>query len=129
MCRNIRTLFNFEPPATDDEIRAASLQFVRKISGYTHPSQANAAAFDRAVDDVAKAARTLLAALVTTAEPRDRGREAEKARARSRAASPAPRGLSSATAAWRPALRWNGGLLSEISMMPGVSRVLRPRGA
>ena len=73
MCRNIRTLFNFEPPATDDEIRAASLQFVRKISGYTQPSQANAAAFDRAVDDVAKAARTLLAALVTNAEPRDRG--------------------------------------------------------
>jgi hypothetical protein len=84
MCRNIRPLFNFEPPATDDEIRAASLQFVRKISGYTHPSQANAAAFDRTVDDVAKAARTLLASLVTTAEPRDRQREAEKARARSR---------------------------------------------
>ena len=57
MCRNIRTLFNFEPPATDDEIRAAALQFVRKVSGYTHPSQANAAAFDRAVDDVAQAAR------------------------------------------------------------------------
>jgi hypothetical protein len=84
MCRNIRPLFNFEPPATDDEIRAASLQFVRKISGYTHPSQANAAAFDRAVDDVAKAARALLASLVTTAEPRDREREAEKARARGR---------------------------------------------
>jgi hypothetical protein len=84
MCRNIKTLFNFEPPATDDEIRAASLQFVRKVSGYTHPSQANAAAFDRAVDDVAKAARTLLAALVTTAGPRDRAVEAERARARSR---------------------------------------------
>ena len=84
MCRNIRPLFNFEPPATDDEIRAASLQFVRKISGYTHPSQANAAAFDRAVDDVAKSARTLLAALVTNAEPRDRALEAEKARARNR---------------------------------------------
>ena len=87
MCRNIKTLFNFEPPATDDEIRAASLQFVRKVSGYTHPSQANAAAFDRAVDDVAKAARTLLAALVTTAEPRDRAR---RGRARPR---PQPRAL------------------------------------
>jgi hypothetical protein len=89
MCRNIRPLFNFEPPATDDEIRAAALQFVRKISGYTHPSQANAPAFDRAVDDVARAARTLLASLVTSADPRDRQREAEKARARSRARFPA----------------------------------------
>ena len=89
MCRNIKTLFNFEPPATDDEIRAAALQFVRKISGYTHPSQANAPAFDRAVDDVARAARTLLASLVTIADPRDRQREAEKARARSRARFPA----------------------------------------
>jgi hypothetical protein len=85
MCRNIRPLFNFEPPATDDEIRAAALQFVRKISGYTHPSQTNAAAFDRAVDEVARSARTLIASLVTTAEPRDREREAEKARARGRA--------------------------------------------
>jgi len=85
MCRNIRPLFNFEPPATDDEIRAASLQFVRKISGYTHPSQANAAAFDRAVDEVARTARALLASLVTTAGPRDRAVEADKARARSRA--------------------------------------------
>ena len=91
MCRNIRPLFNFEPPATDDEIRAAALQFVRKISGYTHPSQANAPAFDRAVDDVARAARTLLASLVTGADPRDRQREAEKARARSRARFPAAR--------------------------------------
>ena len=89
MCRNIRPLFNFEPPATDDEIRAAALQFVRKISGYTHPSQANAPAFDRAVDDVARAARTLLASLVTGADPRDRQREAEKARARSRTRFPA----------------------------------------
>jgi len=89
MCRNIRPLFNFEPPATDDEIRAAALQFVRKISGYTHPSQANAPAFDRAVDDVARAARTLLATLVTSADPRDRQREAEMARARSRARFPA----------------------------------------
>ena len=91
MCRNIRPLFNFEPPATDDEIRAAALQFVRKISGYTHPSQANAPAFDRAVDDVARAARTLLASLVTGADPRDRQREAKKARARSRTRFPAAR--------------------------------------
>ena len=84
MCRNIRPLFNFEPPATDDEIRAASLQFVRKISGFTKPSQANEPAFDRAVDDVAKAARLLLASMVTNAEPRDRATEAAKARERSR---------------------------------------------
>jgi hypothetical protein len=89
MCRNIKPLFNFEPAASDDEIRAAALQFVRKISGYPHPSQANAAAFDRAVDDVARAARTLLASLVTSAEPRDRAREAEKARVRNRARFPA----------------------------------------
>jgi len=84
MCRNIRTLFNFEPPADDAEIRAASLQFVRKLSGYTRPSHANEAAFERAVDEVAKAARTLLASLVTTADPRDRAIEAERARARNR---------------------------------------------
>jgi hypothetical protein len=84
MCRNIRPLFNFEPPATDDEIRAAALQFVRKVSGFSKPSQANAAAFERGVDDVAKAARLLLASLVTSAEPRDRGIEAAKARERSR---------------------------------------------
>jgi hypothetical protein len=89
MCRNIKPLFNFEPPATDDEIRAAALQFVRKISGHTRPSQANAAAFGRAVDDVAKAARTLLASMLTSAEPRDRQHEAEKARARNRARFPA----------------------------------------
>ena len=82
MCRNIRTLHNFEPPATDDEIRAASLQYVRKISGSTKPSQANAAAFERAVDEVAEASRRLLDALVTRAEPRDRAVEAERARAR-----------------------------------------------
>jgi hypothetical protein len=84
MCRNIRPLFNFEPPATDDEISAASLQFVRKISGFTRPSKANEAAFDRAVDDVSKAARLLLASLVTNADPRDRETEAAKARERSR---------------------------------------------
>jgi hypothetical protein len=83
MCRNIRTLFNFEPPATDDEIRAAALQFVRKLSGFNKPSQANAAAFDRAVDEVSDAARRLLASLATTAPARDREVEAEKARARS----------------------------------------------
>jgi hypothetical protein len=83
MCRNIKTLFNFEPPATEDEIRAASLQFVRKLSGFTRPSKANEAAFDRAVDEVAAAAQTLIASLVTTAEPRDREVEAERAKARS----------------------------------------------
>ena len=84
MCRNIRTLFNFDPPATDDEVRAASLQFVRKISGATKPSRANEAAFERAVDDVAQVARRLLDALVTTALPRDREVEAERARERAR---------------------------------------------
>lgn len=84
MCRNIRKLFNFDPPATDEEVRAASRQFVRKISGYTRPSRANEAAFERAVDEVAAAARTLLDSLVTSAEPRDR--EVEAARARERAA-------------------------------------------
>jgi hypothetical protein len=85
MCRNIRTLYNFEPPATDDEIRAAALQFVRKLSGYTAPSQANAAAFERAVEDVTAAASRLLASLQTNAPPKDRETEAEKARARNRA--------------------------------------------
>ena len=84
MCRNIRPLFNFEPAANDEEVRAASLQFVRKISGFTKPSQANQAAFDRAVDEVAHAARHLLDALVTSAPPRDR--DIEAARARERAA-------------------------------------------
>jgi len=84
MCRNIRTLFNFDPPATDDEVRAASLQFVRKISGATKPSRANEAAFERAVDEVAHVARRLLDALVTTAPPRDREVEAERARERAR---------------------------------------------
>jgi hypothetical protein len=83
MCRNIRTLFNFEPPATDEEVRAASLQFVRKLSGYTAPSQANAAAFERAVEDVSKVARRLVDSLVTSAEPKDRAEEAARARARS----------------------------------------------
>ena len=82
MCRNIRTLFNFSPTATDEEVRAASLQFVRKISGFTKPSQSNQAAFDRAMDDVARAARQLLDALVTTAPPKDRDTEAAKARLR-----------------------------------------------
>jgi hypothetical protein len=83
MCRNIRTLHNFEPPATGDEIRASSLQFVRKLSGFTRPSKANQVVFDRAVDQVTRAARELLDALVTTAPPRDRDVEAAKARARS----------------------------------------------
>jgi hypothetical protein len=85
MCRNIRPLFNFEPPAGDDDVRAAALQFVRKISGFTAPSKANAAAFERAVDEVSEAARRLLGSLATTAPARDRETEAEKARARSRA--------------------------------------------
>ena len=85
MCRNIRTLFNFEPPATEEEIRAASLQFVRKLSGFNVPSKANKEAFDRAIDEVASAARTLIDSLVTTAEPRDREVEAERAKARSAA--------------------------------------------
>jgi hypothetical protein len=84
MCRNIRTLFNFEPPATEDEVRASALQFVRKLSGFNAPSKANAAAFDRAVDEVTEAARRLLDSLATTAPPRDRETEAEKARARAR---------------------------------------------
>jgi hypothetical protein len=83
MCRAIKTLHNFTPPATDDEIRASSLQFVRKLSGFTKPSRANEPAFDRAVDEVARAARTLIDALVTSAPPRDRDTEASKARARS----------------------------------------------
>jgi hypothetical protein len=81
MCRNIRTLHNFEPPATGEEIRAAALQYVRKISGYAKPSHANEAAFSRAVDEVADASSTLLRQLVTTAPPRDREREAERRRA------------------------------------------------
>jgi hypothetical protein len=83
MCRNIKTLFNFEPPATDEEIRAASLQFVRKLSGFNSPSKLNQEAFQRAVEDVAGAARRLIDSLVTTADPRDREIEAERARARS----------------------------------------------
>ena len=82
MCRNIRTLFNFDPPATDEEIRASAVQFVRKLSGFTHPSKANAAAFDRAVDDIAGIARRLIDSLETSAAPRDRDVEAQKARAR-----------------------------------------------
>ena len=82
MCRNIHTLFNFEPPATEDEVRAASLQYVRKVSGFTKPSQANEEAFDRAVDEVAAASQRLIDALVTAAAPKDREVEAERARAR-----------------------------------------------
>jgi len=82
MCRNIKTLYNFEPPASQDEIRAASLQFVRKLSGFSKPSQANAMAFDAAVDSVARAAQELLDSLETQAKPRDREVEAAKARAR-----------------------------------------------
>ena len=82
MCRNIKTLYNFEPPATDEEIRASSLQFVRKLSGFARPSKANEPAFSRAVEQVTQAARELLDTLVTNAAPRDRDVEAAKARAR-----------------------------------------------
>lgn len=82
MCRNIKPLFNFDPPVTDDEVRAASLQFVRKISGFTKPSKTNEAAFDQAIDEVAAAARRLMDSLVTTAPARDREVEAAKAKAR-----------------------------------------------
>lgn len=85
MCRNIRTLFNFDPAATDEEVRAAAVQYVRKVSGASKPSRANAAAFEVAVDDVARATRALLDALVTTAPPRDREIEAARARERSAA--------------------------------------------
>lgn len=83
MCRNIKTLFNFEPPATEAEIHDASLQFVRKLSGFNAPSKINQAAFDRAVAEIAATAGNLIASLVTTASPRDRATEAERARARS----------------------------------------------
>ena len=85
MCRSIRPLFNFEPPATDDEIRGAALQFVRKISGYNSPSAANKVAFEQAVADVTNAASTLLASLQTSAEPKDRAIETAKARERAKA--------------------------------------------
>lgn len=84
MCRNIKMLHNFKPPATEEEIRASSLQFVRKLSGFTKPSKANEPVFTRAVEEVAQATRDLLASLVTNAPPRDREEEASKARARSR---------------------------------------------
>ena len=85
MCRNIRTLFNFEPPATKEEVHASALQFVRKLSGFTHPSKANEAAFNRAVDEVSRAAHRLLDSLETASPPRDREVEAEKARERAKA--------------------------------------------
>ncbi len=83
MCRNIRTLFNFEPPATEEEIKASAVQFVRKLSGFTKPSKANEAVFDRAVEDVTNAARLLLASLETTSPPKNREEEAEKRRMKS----------------------------------------------
>jgi hypothetical protein len=85
MCRNIKTLFNFEPPATEEEIKASALQFVRKLSGFTRPSNANQVAFDHAVEQVAAAARTLIESLVTTADPRDREIEAARAKAKNTA--------------------------------------------
>jgi len=91
MCRNIKTLFNFEPPATEMEIRDASLQFVRKLSGFSVPSKANEAAFERAVEEIAAAARVLIGSLVTHAEPRTREEEAARARARAALRFGAPR--------------------------------------
>lgn len=85
MCRNIRTLYNFDPPATDAEINAAALQFVRKLTGFNKPSLANEAAFNRAVDEIARSARLLIGSLTTSAQPRDRATEAAKLRDRSRA--------------------------------------------
>ena len=92
MCRNIKTLFNFDPPATDEEVRAASLQFVRKLSGFTHPSKANEAAFERAVEETFEVARRLIDSLETTAPPKDRDLEAARARERNvrRFGTPAP---------------------------------------
>ena len=91
MCRSIRTLFNFAPPATEDEVRAAAVQFVRKLAGFTHPSHANEAAFDRAVDEIAASAATLIGSLVTTAPPRDRETWAAAAKARAAQRFPAGR--------------------------------------
>ena len=88
MCRSIKTLFNFEPPATDDEVRAASLQFVRKLSGFSKPSQANEDAFAKAVEDVSAAARVLLGSMATNAPPKDRALEAEKAKERAQSRFP-----------------------------------------
>jgi len=96
MCRAIKTLYNFAPPASEEEIRASSLQFVRKLSGFTKPSKANDVAFARAVDEVAAAARTLIGSLVTTAPPRDRAVEAAKARARGQQRAGAPAGATAA---------------------------------
>ncbi|MCF8609944.1 DUF2277 domain-containing protein [Gordonia sp. HY285] len=90
MCRNIKPLFNFEPPVTDDEVHAASLQFVRKVSGFNAPSQANTEAFDAAVDEIADVTRRLMAELTTAAPPKDREAEAEKARARAAKRFPSP---------------------------------------
>ena len=116
MCRAIKTLHNFEPPASDEEIRASALQFVRKLSGFTRPSRANDAVFERAVDQVTEAARALLGSLVTTGAPRDRAVEAAKARARSasrygvapRAGDGATGGARGGDAAARPATRGKG---------------------
>ncbi|MDP9879582.1 hypothetical protein J2W25_003776 [Variovorax boronicumulans] len=96
MCRSIKTLYNFEPPATEQEIRAAALQFVRKLSGFSVPSRANEQAFERAVDEVAATATRLIDSLVTTAEPRDRAIEAERAKARSALRFGAPASTSDA---------------------------------
>ena len=97
MCRSIKTLHNFAPPATEDEVHASALQFVRKLSGFSRPSKANEVAFERAVDQVSQAARELLASLVTNAPPRDRDDEATKARAKSRARFQRPEATAAAS--------------------------------
>jgi len=112
MCRNIRTLFNFEPPATDDEIRAASLQFVRKLSGFTRPSRVNQEAFDHAVEEIARTARELVDSLVTTSPPRDRA--TEQARARERGAR---RVDSRSWAGNRPDREPSGGLVPAVGQL------------
>ncbi len=98
MCRSIKTLHNFEPPATEDEVRAASLQFVRKLSGFTRPSKANQEVFERAVDEIATVARRMLDAMVTHGAPRNREIEAEKARARAQIRYAAPQGVPAGAA-------------------------------
>ena len=120
MCRNIKTLYNFAPPATEGEIRASALQFVRKLAGFTKPSHANEAAFETAVDRVAEAARDLLAALVTHAPPRDRDVEAAKARQRARALS----GYCTvtATAAEAKPFATTCSLLGPVSIVAGTSK-------
>jgi hypothetical protein len=133
MCRSIKTLYNFEPPATDDEVRKASLQFVRKLCGFTKPSKANEAAFEAAVEQVAGAAQTLLASLVTNASPRNREVEAVKARAKARRRFPAEetagatQGDPISITAHRGGHQKRSGS-TDVPIPPLMKRVVRPRG-